>query len=102
MDKGATKKGLSDTVVGKLMSDDNMGKSRQQLYNQFIYKLVKDMSVNLCMFTPPLYLSGPSSKRLRDILMEGMEFEKGFLMNAANFADVKSWGLSFSILSVKE
>lgn len=100
--KGATKKGLSDTVVGNRMSNDNMGKSLEQLYNQFIYKLVKDMSVNLCMFTPPLYLSGPSTKRVRDILKESMEFEKGFLMDAANFADVKSWGLSFSILSVKK
>ena len=99
--KGATKKGLSDTVVGNLMSDDNMGKSRQQLYNQFIYKLVKDMSVNICMFTPPLYLSGPSSKKLREVIFDSMEFEKGFLMDSSNFADVKSWGLSFSILSSK-
>jgi len=100
--KGATKKGLSDTMVGNRMSDDKMGKSRQQLYNQFIYKLVKDMCVNLCMFTPPLYLSGPSSKELREIIFESMKFEKGFLMDSSNFADVKSWGLSFSILSSKK
>jgi len=64
--------------------------------------LVKDMCVNLCMFTPPLYLSGPSSKELREIIFESMKFEKGFLMDSSNFADVKSWGLSFSILSSKK
>ena len=100
--KGATKKGLSDTVVGNRMGSDDMGKSRQQLYNQFIYKLIKDMNVNLCMFTPPLYLSGPSSQKLREVIFESMKFEKGFLMDSANFADVKSWGLSFSILSSKK
>ena len=100
--KGATKKGLSDTVVGNRMSDDDMGKSRQQLYNQFIYKLVKDMCVNLCMFTPPLYLSGSSSEKLREMIFKSMKFEKGFLMDSSNFADVKSWGLSFSVLSRKK
>jgi hypothetical protein len=101
--KGATKKGISGTVVGNEMMDKKMGKSTQQLYSQFLYRLINyDAKINLCMFTPPLYLSGPSFGEVREYLLSKVTFTKGFLMDAANFADVKSWGLSFSILSSKK
>jgi hypothetical protein len=100
--KGATKKGLSDTLVSQKMDHDKMGKSRQQLYNQFIYKLIHMNVFSLCMFTPPLYLSGVSTKIFRTFIFNKMNFNKGFLMDASNFADVKSWGLSFTILSSKK
>lgn len=100
--KGATKKGITNTIIGNEMNDNEMGKSGKQLYNQFIYRLIKKFNTNICMFTPPLYLSGPTSKKIRDILFNKMKFEKGFIMDSTNFADVKSWGLTFSILSIKK
>jgi hypothetical protein len=100
---GETKDGISDTKVKIQMSSENMGKSKEQLYSQFLYRLMKyDAKINLCMFTPPLYLSGSSFKKVREYLLSKVTFTKGFLMDAANFADVKSWGLSFSILSSKK
>ena len=84
------------------MKEVGLGKDSQQLYNQFIYRLIETGRVNICMFTPPLYLSGSSSTKLREKIFEKHEFQKGFIMDAANFADVKSWGLSFSILSIKK
>jgi hypothetical protein len=83
------------------MNKLSMGKDSQQLYNQFIYRSLIIENVNICMFSPPLFLSGVSSKKLRKYMFKKVEFKKGFLMDAANFADVKSWGLSFSILSNK-
>lgn len=99
---GKYKKGLTESVVAEEMKKKGLGKDSQQLYNQFIFKLVEFKVINICMFTPPLYLSGSSSKSLRNYIFEILDFSKGFIMDAANFADVKSWGLSFSILSVKK
>jgi hypothetical protein len=94
---GKYKKGLTDTVTATKMKKNNLGKDSQQLYNQFIYNSLNIKNVNICVFTPPLYLSGLSSKNLRKNIFNKVNFVKGFLMNANNFADVKSWGLTFSI-----
>jgi hypothetical protein len=98
---GKTKVGLTENKIALEMNKLSMGKDSQQLYNQFIYRSLIIENVNICMFSPPLFLSGVSSKKLRDYMFKKVEFTKGFLMDAANFADVKSWGLSFSILSSK-
>jgi hypothetical protein len=95
---GKYKKGITDTVIATKMKKNNLGKDSQQLYNQFIYNSLGMGNINICMFTPPLYLSGSSSKNLRKYIFSKVSFVKGFLMDANNFADVKSWGLSFSIL----
>jgi hypothetical protein len=42
-------------------------------------------------------MSGSSLQKLRENLEINYKFEKGFLMDSAQFADVKSWGLSFTI-----
>ena len=96
-------KGTGMTLINQEMSHNKMGMASSNLYSQFLYRLIKGNmgSVNICMFSPPLFLSGPSSKKLRDVIFEKLKFEKGFLMDSSNFADVKSWGLSFSILSNK-
>jgi hypothetical protein len=102
-DEGKHKAGVSDTEVKIEMGNNDMGKSKEQLYSQFLYRLLKfDGKINLCMFTPPLYLSGTSFAKIRKFMMEKVIFVKGFMMDAANFADVKSWGLSFSVLSSKK
>jgi len=99
---GDQKTGVSKNMVGQRMNNDKMGFAARNLYLQFIYKLVKDFdNVDLAMFTPPTYVSSESNKPIYNLIFDKMNFEKGFLMDAANFADVKSWGLSFSILSRK-
>lgn len=52
----------------------------------------------ICMFTPPTVFVSESFETFRNKKMSEYELKKGFLMDSANFADVKSWGLSFSIL----
>jgi hypothetical protein len=99
---GVQKDGVSKNIVGERMNEDKMGFAARNLYLQFIYKLVKDFdNVDLAMFTLPTYVSSESNKPIYDLIFDKMNFENGFIMDAANFADVKSWGLSFSILSRK-
>jgi hypothetical protein len=43
-----------------------------------------------------------SYKNFRSLVLSNFDFAGGFIMDAANFADVKSWGLSFSILKSKK
>jgi hypothetical protein len=96
------KKGTSLTTVNLEMKESNMGRASQQLYNQFIFKLTKKfLNVNLCFFSPPLFLTGSSNENLRRLIFENFVFSKGFVFESSEFADVSSWPLSFTILSFK-
>jgi hypothetical protein len=91
----------NDTVYNKIMRENGMGKCSDSLYAQFLYRihtLNKLNNFGLAFFSPPLLYSGVSYKNFRKEVLHNFEFSKGFIMDAANFADVKSWGLSFSIL----
>jgi hypothetical protein len=100
---GIQKEGVSKNNIGERMNKETMGFAARNLYLQFVYKLVKDFnSINIAMFTPPTYVSSESNKQISGLIFSKFNFEKGFIMDAANFADVKSWGLSFSILSGKK
>jgi hypothetical protein len=54
------------------------------------------------MFCPPLYLTGPSNNKVREFIFKSIKFVKGFVFDSSEFSDVKSWPLSFSILSSKK
>lgn len=95
----------NDTVYNSIMKKNNMGRCSDSLYGQFIYRL-NEMNglgnINLTFFSPPLLFSGVSYKNFRNLVLSNFDFAGGFIMDAANFADVKSWGLSFSILKSKK
>lgn len=96
------KKGVANTVIGNEMSVNNMGASSAQLYAQFIYRLSEINNVNICIFSTTKIFTGVSFGKLRDKLEKTLEFKKGFILNAKEFSDVKSWALSFSIFKLKK
>lgn len=97
------KKGTAETIIGNEMKSKGYGKSSANLYAQFIYRLLRlSNHIDICMFTPPLFLTGMGFSELRKDIFKTKKITKGFLMDAKNFADVKSWGLTFSILTDKE
>lgn len=103
MGVGENKDGISDTKIKVLMSQDKLGNCSDQLYAQFLYKLYKikieyDADINICFFSPPLFLTGESFKSFRKIFFDKFNFVNGFIINANEFSGVKKWGLSFSIL----
>ena len=51
---------------------------------------------------PPTQEEKELFKQFREKFFEKFDFIKGFIMDASNFADVKSWGLSFSVFNSKK
>ena len=99
------KGGVSTTNVSKSMKKEGWGKSVQNLYGQFFYRLfqINNCNLNLAVFSPPLFLSGQSFQDFRKKFFSKYEFTKGFMFSANNFSDVADgWGISFSILSSKK
>jgi hypothetical protein len=99
-EKTLSKEGVSLTKVGEKMKKKKLGGCSDQLYAQFLFKIFEEFeNLNVCLFSPPLFFSGHSYQQFRKVYDLEKKFKKGFLMNSQNFADVSSWGLSFSILS---
>lgn len=98
-----SKSGIALTQLNNIMKNENWGSSSQQLYAQFLFKLSKLNNVRICMFSPPLFMSGTSYKEFRNKFLDVYGFESGFLMNAGEFDGTSDWGLSFTIWTeVKE
>lgn len=92
----------NDTSINSIMKLNNMGRCSDSLYGQFIFRLFslnKSYNLHICFFSPPLIYSGESFINLRKLLVQKYIFRDGFLIDAAHFMDVQSWGLSFTILN---
>jgi hypothetical protein len=100
-DGGKSKNSIEDTIVKKQMNDEKLGLCVKNLYSQFIYKLSKMGKINIGVFSPPLMYSGIDFKIFREKVLNQYEFKGGFIMDSAHFADVSSWGLTFSVLDKK-
>jgi hypothetical protein len=101
-DGGQSKNKIEDTVIKTQMNQDEMGLCVKNLYTQFIYRLSKIGNINICVFSPPLMYSGIDFKIFREKTLIKYEFKGGFIMDSSQFADVKSWGLTFSVLKIKK
>jgi len=100
---GTSKKGIGLTKLHSYMKKDNVGPCIQQIQVQFMYKIIKlkqkySNQIQLCLFAPPLYISGGSFSKFREHFYKAFEFTKGILFQASHFADVKTqWGISFAV-----
>ena len=97
MDSTQVKTGITETNVAIEMKSKNLGKASQEMYSQFIYKCVEN-NFNICVFSKPMIFTSVSFLNFRKYFSKKCEFAKGFVMESSNFADVKSWPLTFSIL----
>jgi hypothetical protein len=104
-----SKDGISNTKVKYMMEREGLKKSSQQLYIQFLYRILKFKqlfnldNLNIGIFTPTLFLSGERSETFRDIFLKNFKFERGIVFNASYFSNVSSqWGVGFSIWSSGE
>ncbi|MDU4939436.1 MAG: hypothetical protein E6X34_13355 [Clostridium sp.] len=100
------KDGTSKTKIKTMMEIDNLKSCSQQLYAQFIYRMMlikekyDDVVTYICMFAPLLYLTGPRFDKFRERFLLDFNYESGFMFNASYFSDVSNqWEVSFSIWS---
>ena len=106
--KGATsshKSGTAKTWINEQMRENGWGKSSQQLYAQFLYRInaIKEAyhlsNVVIAVFAPPLFLTGASFKTFRERMFKNFRVQDGFVFPASEFMEVKSdWGVSFSLM----
>lgn len=101
--EGDHKAGIAKTKMNEVMKADKIGACSQQLYAQFLYRILQlqkeyGNEVVICLFAPPLYMTGGSYKKFRNVFYNGFKFLDGFLFKASHFADVAaSWGISFTL-----
>lgn len=98
------KTGTSKTLIGEAMNKDSLGKSSQQLYIQFLYRILKIKEIfkltdiNIGVFSPTLLLTGPKFEGFRERFLKEFSYEKGIMFNASNFSNVSNqWEIVFSI-----
>lgn len=98
------KKGTCKTLIGESMKKDSLGKSSQQLYIQFLYRILKIKEIfkltdiNIGIFSPSLLFTGPKFEAFRERFLKKFNYQEGMLFNASNFSDVSNqWEIAFSI-----
>jgi hypothetical protein len=98
-----SKAGVAKTKVNEQMLKDKIGKASQNLYAQFMYRVMQlqklfGVEVNVCLFSKPLHLTGPAWASFRDSWLHEYRFIEGCIFCASHFANCSSkWGISFEI-----
>lgn len=92
----------SSTMVNNMMKNQDIGPSSQQLYAQFMYRIMNIIQqynlkdAVMATFTTPIFMQGESFEDFRKLI--NVNFIDGMLFQASHFADVSnSWGISFTI-----
>lgn len=101
---GSSKTGISNTKVYEEMKAMKMGRGAQNLYAQFLYRIIKIKEqynltdVHIALFSPTNYVSSPSFEKMREEIAKNFNYSDGMFFKASHFADVAdSWGILFSI-----
>lgn len=98
------KSGIAKSSINELMKSNNIGSASQQLYAQFLYRIIlcKEKynldNIIIATYTNPSFLSGPAFKKFRSKFLNEFEYKSGMLFQASHFSDVSGqWGVSFTI-----
>jgi hypothetical protein len=102
---GENKGGISTkTVMNVAMKKEGIGACADQLYAQFLYRIMRLKreygltNINICIFSAPLFMSSESYEKFRTPFYNHFNFKDGMLFQADQFADVSGeWGISFTV-----
>lgn len=96
-----------NTLVNTMMTKDNVGRAKQEVYAQFLYRIFAIQNSfglqNCCiaLFCNPKFLCGGAFDKFRNKFLNAFKFEDGIFFNASHFGkDVSAaWGITFNIWS---
>jgi hypothetical protein len=102
-ESGETKNGVAiDTMVNKMMKDAKIGASSQQLYAQFMYRVMRIIEqyklkdAVMATFSKSAFIANGSFEDFRKSM--NVKFVDGMVFQANHFADVSdSWGIAFTV-----
>ncbi len=96
--------GATDTKIHELMVNDRLSNASNNLYAQFLYKILLIVkryhltNCNICLYSPSLFLTGKAYKGFRHLFFSKFSFCRACQFQASHFADTaNNWGISFSI-----
>lgn len=99
-----SKAGATRNELQQLMTQDKCGLATDNLYTQFLYRIIlmkkvyKLSNVSIAIICPPQYLSVNSYNIFRNKLFDEFEFKGAKLIQASNFAGLsENWGISLSV-----
>ena len=104
----ASKSGQSQTRIGAIMNEENLGHAAAELYTQFIYrvqKLSRDFNLTnvFFFFFNKGFLVSPAFEKFTDQMLDQFKFNGGFMLNAGEFQGTSSaWGIIFSNFQIKK
>ena len=83
----ASKSGVADTAVRRLMAERGYGETSRELFSQFLFRISEEFRGRkgyLGLFSTLKYLNAPNDRRLRDGFFRYAP-ERGFLFSSENF-----------------
>ena len=97
---------VAKTMINEQMLNDKIGACSQNLYAQFLYRILMIKqeynltNLHIALFSPTLYLSGTSWKGFRNVFLNNFNYNDGCVFKASHFADcADNWGISFTFWS---
>ena len=97
-------KGACKTKVTTEMVKAGLSNASKNLFAQFLYNIIlikkhfKLDNVSIGLFCKPIYLSGSSFDKFREVFLNEFCYKDGILFNASHFADVSdAWGINFTV-----
>lgn len=98
------KKDCANTKTNKEMKAENYGECTQNMYSQFLYKIIKIKeqfnlnSIYIGLFSPTLFLTGNSWSKFRKKFLSTFQFVKAIQFRGGHFPNVTDdWGIGFTI-----
>jgi len=88
---GDRKNDVSNTVVRKIMHQQNLGEVSRELFAQFIFRIKKEFENKIAhfgLFSKIKYLNSNNDQKIRDNVFQ-FEYKRGFIFSSLTFSGTK-------------